>query len=301
MGWLSRRLGLTIDNLLGADVVTADSRLIRTSAEEEPDLFWAVRGGGGNFGVVTSFRFQMHPLGPVSVGRWVYPARDAAAVLRRFRSVAANARRELATAFTLTSAELVITAFWSGASDRSEETLAPFGMLDRHPSGSMGRTTFLALQSRGDEHFAWGRRYYAKGGFLADLDENAIAAMTESIACAPSRDTEVYVLQLGGAVADIVEGGTPYTGRDAAYYWIVEPVWDDKVDDERCIAWGRKAAAQLAAISLRGNYVNEQSEVGKDVAFSAYGKEKYDRLAKIKFRYDPSNLFRLNQNIEARA
>lgn len=299
MGWLSRRFGLTIDNLLGADLVLADGRLIRVSAEEEPDLFWGIRGGGGNFGVVTNFRFRMHPLGPVVVGRWAYAAHDAASVLQRFRALAADAARELTTAFTLTSATLAITAFWSGSADRAESVVAPFGRLGRHTSGSMGATPFLALQTRSDEHFAWGRRYYAKGGFLRDFDENAIEAIAESIRSAPTPDSEVYVLQLGGAVADIAEEATPYAGRNAAYYWIVEPVWDHKSDDERCLAWGRESASRLASISLRGNYVNEQSEVG--VASSAYGDEKYERLAKLKFRYDPANLFRLNQNIEAKA
>jgi FAD/FMN-containing dehydrogenase len=301
MGWLSRQLGLTIDSLLGADIVTADGRLIRTSAELEPDLFWGIRGGGGNFGVVTSFRFQMHPLGPVAVGRWAYPTRDAAGVLRGYRDLLAGAPRELTTAFTMTAGELAITALWSGASSRAENNLTPFGTLGRPASASMGEMTFLDLQSRSDDHFAWGRRYYAKGGYLGEVDEGAIGVMTGSIASAPSQHSEIYVIQLGGAIGDIAEEATPYAGRGAGHYWIVEPVWDDRADDERCIAWGRAAAARLAAMSLAGNYVNEQSEVGREVTHGAYGEEKYNRLAKLKHRYDPSNLFRLNQNIEARA
>jgi hypothetical protein len=116
------------------------------------------------------------------------------------------------------------------------------------------------------------------------------------MAAAPSEEAEVYMLQLGGAICDIDESATPYTGRAAAYYWIVEPAWDDPGGDEACVAWGRKTAARLAAHSLRGNYVNEQSETG--LAASAYGEDKYARLAMLKGRYDPTNLFRLNQNIE---
>ncbi len=298
MGWLSRRFGLTIDNLLSADIVTADGRLVHTSAEIEPDLFWGIRGGGGNFGVVTKFKFQMHPLGPVAVGRWVYAAHDCEAVLQGYRELAAAAPRELTTAFTLTIANLVITAFWSGFSEGAEAALAPFGTLARPLSGSLGSMAFVDFQSRSDEHFAWGRRYYAKGGYLREIDDRAIACLKDSIASSPTPDSELYVLQLGGAINDIDESATAFTGRAAGYYWIAEAVWDDGVDDERCIAWGRLAAKRLAAISLRGNYVNEQSDFGKDIALGAYGAEKYNRLAKLKARYDPTNLFRLNQNIE---
>jgi len=143
---------------------------------------------------------------------------------------------------------------------------------------------------------AWGRRCYAKGGYFGEIDDACIDAMVESIAAAPVADAEIYVLQLGGAVFDVDEAATPYAGRSASHYWIVEPVWDEKSDDEKCLAWGRETADRLAAHALRANYVNEQSESG--VALSAYGAEKYERLARLKARYDPTNLFRLNQNIE---
>ncbi|HKF61417.1 MAG TPA: FAD-binding oxidoreductase [Dongiaceae bacterium] len=300
MGWLSRRLGLTIDSLLGADIVTADGRLVRTSTELEPDLFWGIRGGGGNFGVVTSFRFRTHLLGPVAVGQWAYAAGGAAGVLSGYRDLVAGAPRELTTAFTITRSEIVISALWSGAPDHAEKILARFATLGRPVSVSLGGMTFLELQQRSDDHFSWGRRYYAKGGYLDEIHEGAIGAMTESIAIAPTPHSEIYVLQLGGAISDVAEEATPYTGRGAGHYWIVEPVWDSAADDERCIAWGRRSAAKLAAMSLAGNYINEQSEIGKEMTHGAYGPEKYDRLARLKHRYDPFNLFRLNQNIEAR-
>jgi FAD/FMN-containing dehydrogenase len=301
MGWLSRRFGLTIDNLLSVDIVTAHGRLIQTSADVEPDLFWAIRGGGGNFGVVTKFAFRMHRLGQVLVGSWVYPVAEARAVLRRYQELAADAPRELTTAFVLTSAGLLLTAFWSGTPDRAEAEVAPFGVLGRPQSGSMGDLTFLDLQKRSDERMAWNRRYYAKGGYLREVDDRAIDRLVDSIASAPSPDAEFYVLQLGGAVLDVDDDATAYTGRAANYYWLVESVWDDRADDERFLAWSRMAAGRLVEVSMRGNYVNEQGDFGKDVALGAYGEEKYNRLASLKARYDPTNLFRLNQNIEPRS
>ena len=158
--------------------------------------------------------------------------------------------------------------------------------------------TFLELQSRGDEHFAWGRRYYAKGGFMRAITGETIAALLDLVADAQTPDSELYFLQLGGAVADVAEDATAYSGRNAEFYWIAEPVWDDPADDERCMAWGRMAGRRLAKMSMEANYVNEQGDAGKEVAMRAYGATKYERLARLKARFDPSNLFRLNQNIE---
>src|SRR5262249_36390509 len=166
MGWLSRRFGLTIDSLLAVDIVIADGQLRHISADAEPDLFWAIRGGGGNFGVVTKFTFRMHPLGQVLVGSWTYPVGEAGAVLRRYRDLAAAAPRELTSGFVFTSGGLVMTAVWSGASNPSEAAVARFGGLGRTTSASLGGMTFLDLQRRSDDRMAWNRRYYAKGGGL---------------------------------------------------------------------------------------------------------------------------------------
>ena len=298
MGWLSRRFGLTIDSLAGADIVTADGRLVQTSPEVEPELFWGIRGGGGNFGVVTKFRFRMHPLGPVLIGQWNYPPATFRTALASYAEVAAKAPRELTSAVTLTSTNLSVTAVWSGSTHDAEATVSRYGRLAQSGSGKLGGLTFLQLQSRNDAHFAWGRRYYAKGGFLQDFDEHAIGCLLEAIADAPTTASELYILQLGGAIGDVDEGATAYSGRQAGFYWIAEPVWDLADADARCIAWGRLAGQRLSEISRAGNYVNEQADFGKDVAYDAYGAEKYKRLAKLKARFDPSNVFRLNQNIE---
>ncbi len=298
MGWLSRRFGLTIDSLLAVDIVTADGRSRHVSIDTDRDLFWAIRGGGGNFGVVTKFTFQMHPLGQVLVGIWAYSVADAGAVLGRLRNLVANSPRDLTAGFVLTPSGLRIIALWSGEADRAESALAPFGSLGKPKSASIGDLTFMGLQSMSDEDLAWNRRYYTKGGFFREIDDPAIERMVDCIASAPTEDAEIYVLQLGGAVSDIDEDATPYNGRAAGFYWIVQSGWDHEADDERIVAWNRMGAARLGEVSMSGNYVNEQAEFGKDVALDAYGEGKYGRLAELKARYDPDNLFRLNQNIE---
>ena len=218
MGWLSRRFGLTIDNLLGVDIVTAEGRLVRASAEEEPDLFWAVRGGGGNFGVVTTFRFRMHPLGPAISRRWAYPAADATDVLRRYREALSDAPRELTTMVILMRDELRMSALWSGSTYDAESALNRFGALGHATILSNGEMSYLELQRVSDERLAWGRRYYSKGGFVREMDDQVILAMAESMATVPIPEAEVYCLQIGGAVCDVDESATPYSGRAASHF-----------------------------------------------------------------------------------
>src|SRR5262245_50202624 len=162
MGWLSRRFGLTIDNLLGVDIVMADGRLLRINAEKEPDLFWAIRGGGGNFGVVTKFWFRIHPLGPTFIRRWSYPVAVPPAVLRRYREALQDAPREMTTLFILLPTELRLTALWSGSTHGAEAALARLGTLGSATPVPDCPKSFLELQRASDERMAWGRRYYAK-------------------------------------------------------------------------------------------------------------------------------------------
>jgi hypothetical protein len=271
MGWLSRRFGLTIDNLLGAEVVTADGRVIWASAESEPDLFWGLRGGGGNFGVVTRFKFRVHPLGPIVVGSWTYGPQDAEVVLENFERLSAGAPRELTSNFSYGSAELAVNACWSGPPQGAESAVAPFGKLALPLSGSFGSMAYVDLQKRNDEQMAWGQRYYSKGGFLGTIDRTAIGCMKQAIATAPTEGSDIYVLQLGGAITDTPEEATPYSGRAASYYWITSTAWTDRAEDARCLAWGRNAAKSLAAISMQGNYVNEQADIGKELPWAPMG------------------------------
>jgi FAD/FMN-containing dehydrogenase len=298
MGWLSRPYGLTIDSLVGVDIVTADGVLLRASAESEPDLFWALRGGGGNFGVVVAFEFQARVLGPVSAGKWVYPLADIHDAMVGAALIAADAPWELTISFSATREAVAVTAFWAGAPARADAALAPFGQLAASANGRHGPASFLDLQRRTDQHSAWGRRYYAKGGFVRNVDAALVDRIADALAEAPTDHSEVYVPQLGGAVADVDEDATAYSGREAGFYWVVEPIWDDSADDVLCLEWGRRHAGRLAELSMDANYVNEQADTGGDFPEQAYGSSKYERLRQIKARYDPSNLFRLNPNIE---
>jgi FAD/FMN-containing dehydrogenase len=295
MGYLSRRFGLTIDSLIEADIVTADGSVSRVAADERPDLFWAIRGGGGNFGVVTRFRFQMHELGPVSIRRWIFPAAATAETLMRYRDAAADAPREVTAAFIVTRDELRLRAILSGPMAGLVAGVERFAFRRGVEDPKMN-LTFVELQRVSDEYLPWGRRYYSKGGFLPAMDDRVIAVIADAVKESPLPDFEVYCLQLGGAVADVDEDATAYSGRAGAFYWISQGVWDSPEDDERAIAWCRRTAGRLGELSMKANYVNEQADTG--VAHGAYGESKYRRLAEIKGRYDPTNLFRLNQNIE---
>jgi FAD/FMN-containing dehydrogenase len=298
MGWLSRRFGLTIDSLIAAEICLADGRLLTVSQEEEPDLFWVLRGGGGNFGVVTKFVFRMHNLGSVLVRQWEYPRQHARAVLGAFAELAGRSPRCLTSSFAAKRDKVMITALWSGDLSGAEAAVAKFGKLAPSAIGAVGGATFLELQSRNDEIVAWGRRYYAKGGFFDEFAEPAIDAVSTGTADTPTPDSEVYAMQLGGAVCDVGEDDTAYSGRSAAFYWIAMAMWDDPADDAGCLGWGRSVGRGLANASSSRNYVNEQSDTG--IARQAYGAEKYERLVRIKSRFDPSNVFRLNQNIVPR-
>lgn len=293
MGWLSRRYGLSIDNLLAAEVVLADGSVVHASADNHPDLFWALRGGGGNFGLVTQFSFRLHPLGDTAVGYWEYDSRDSKAALENFRRLAAAAPREVTTNFAASRERLCVTAFSSGGLDL--HALEGFGRLAPGAEGDFGPQSFVDLQTRSDEASGWGHRFYGKGGFFSALSDEVIATILDAAGQTPVPSCEVYVIQLGGAIGDVDEQATAYTGRAADFYWIANCMWDDPALDKECMGWGRETGRRLALLSAAGNYVNEQSDTG--VAQQAYGGDKFTRLAAIKKRYDPANLFRLNQNI----
>ena len=188
MGWLSRRFGLTIDSLNSIDLITADGSEVHASINSEPEMFWGLRGGGGNFGVVTRFTYRMHPLGPVFVGNWQYPVTHLAQLLAKFHGLSDIAPRELTTGLHIAGTDVSVTAFWSGESAKAEEMLAPFGKLASGAAGGQGEVSFIAHQSRSDEIVRWGRRYYSKGGFFGDFSEAIIAELTSAMANMPTPD-----------------------------------------------------------------------------------------------------------------
>ena len=294
MGYLSRRFGLTIDSLIEVDLVTADGRLSRVDAMVDPELFWGLRGGGGNFGIVTRFRFRMHDLGPVLIGRWTHPASATREVLARYLDAIAETPRTLTSAFDVTRDGIEVRAVWTGSTQGAEAGVARFDF----PGGVAepdGTASFVELQRAADDALPWGRRYYSKGGFLAELDQRVIDVIVDAVAGSPLPELEVYCLQLGGAVGDVGDDATAYAGRAAAFYWIAQGAWDDPADDDRAIDWCRATARRLGDLSMSTNYVNEQADTG--IAQSAYGDTTYRRLGRLKGRYDPANVFRLNQNI----
>ncbi len=297
MGWLSRRFGLTIDSLEQVRIVLADGRAIDVDDRSDPDLFWALRGGGGNFGVVTRFRFGMRRLGQVVIGEWHWPLSAAREVLRQLSRLDHESPRWRTSSLTVGLEGINLTVLASGP-EAEWAAISSYGAIAGGGDGGRLSRSFVEFQRRNDEADGWGLRVYARGGYFAELDETVIEGMMSSFADAPNGNSRIYLIQLGGAGSDVAEDATAYSGRGAGYYWITTPAWTDPAEDEVQFAWGRSTGRKLAALSEAGNYVNEQSDSGGEVARSAYGPAKYRRLAALKARVDPGNLFRLNQNIK---
>ena len=244
---------------------------------------------------MTRFRFRMHELGPVSIRRWNAPAAATAPTLRAYRDSVADAPRELTTALIASRDALHLRGIATGPDPFAHAVLEELAFPDAVPDPD-AETSFLALQRASDDVLPWGRRYYSKGGFLAELNDRSIEVIAEALADAPMPEVEVYCLQLGGAVGHVDDAATAYSGRRAGFYWISQGAWDSPRDDERAIAWCRATAGRLESLSMAANYVNEQADTG--IAKASYGVSTYGRLAELKARYDPANVFRLNQNVE---
>jgi FAD/FMN-containing dehydrogenase len=311
MGWTTRKLGLTVDNLISADVVTADGKLVRASATENPDLFWALRGGGGNFGIVTSFEFKLHPLGPeVLSGLVVHPLEMAGELLPQFRRIAREAPDELTIWVIMRKAPplpflpaewhgrevLVFAACYAGDLKEGEKALKGLRSLGKPIADVIAPHPFSAWQAAFDPLLTPGARNYWKSHDFADLPDPAINAILKGVRELPSPECEVFIAHVGGAMARIPVNATPWPNRDAHFIMNVHTRWQDEAQDQACIAWARhlfKATAPFASDSV---YVNFMPDDENDRVEKAYGTN-YRRLAEIKRRYDPANLFRMNQNI----
>ncbi len=311
-GWLSRKYGLTVDNLLSADVVTAAGELLRASAEDHPDLFWAIRGGGGNFGVVTSFEFGLHRVGPeVLAGLVVHPYANARDVLRAYRDRAAQAPDELACWVVMRQApplpflpaevhgkEVVVLAMChTGDLAQAERDAAPLRAIGTPIADAVGPLPFVGWQAAFDPLLTPGVRNYWKSHDFKALGDEVLDIAVEFAGRLPSPHCEVFFGQLGGAINRKPVDATAYPHRDAEFVMNVHTRWTDPADDATCIAWARELFDAMAPHATGGVYVNFMPEdEGQRVRTGAYGAN-WARLARIKSKYDPGNLFRMNQNV----
>ena len=313
VGHLRRKHGLSIDNLLSVDIVTADGRLRRASATENEDLFWAVRGAGSNFGVVTSFEFRAHPVCPmVMVGAVFYPQDAARDVLPAWRDYMASAPDELSSlAFFWNvpphepfppehhGAPVVIVAgVYSGSVEDGEPVVQPLRQLAEPLLDMSGPWPWLGLQSGFDALFPPGDLRYWKSRALADLPDEAIDEIADWGARRPTPLTDITIWHHGGAMSRVDEGATAYAGRDAPFLVTGEVSWTDPAQSDEAIEWGRDFWAAMGRHSTGGLYLNFPGlgEEKEELVKAGYGAN-YERLAKLKAEYDPDNLFRMNLNI----
>ena len=310
-GWLSRKYGMTIDNLLAADVVTADGRLLRADDKNNADLFWAIRGGGGNFGIVTRFEFQLHPVGPeVLAGLMVFSLQEGGAVLKQYReyckqlgedtSVWAVLRKAPPLPFlpaTAHGTEVVVLALCHvGDARAGERAIAPLHKFGTVLGEWVAVQPYRAWQQAFDPLLAPGARNYWKSHNFADLSDGAIDVAVKYVGKLPSPHCEIFFGLIGGATARPATDATAYSHRDAVYVCNVHGRWETPAEDRACIEWARDFFRDAAPFATGGVYVNFLTEDEPDRIKAAYGPG-YDRLATAKRKYDPQNLFRMNQNI----
>jgi FAD/FMN-containing dehydrogenase len=302
-GFLMRRYGLACDNLLSADVVTADGRWLRASATEHAELFWGLRGGGGNFGAVTSFEYRLHPLGTMLAGMVIYPLTQATAFLRRYREVTRTAPDELGSLVALgtlpdgTQAAVLLVGY-SGPIADGEKLLRPLREFGPPLADQVGPVPYAALQGISEHFNPRGYRNYLKTNYLTDLSDDAIDILVERYASVPAPYTHIVVEHMGGAVSRMDQQATAYNYREAQYNFLIVGMWTDPAQDARGISWVRSLWQALQPFSSGHIYVNYESDVGVDRVQAAYGAAKYDRLVALKNTYDPTNMFRLNANIK---
>lgn len=312
-GWLVRKHGLALDNLLSVDIVTADGRLLSASTDENADLFWGVRGAGANFGAVTSFEFQVHPVGTVLAGPVIHPFERASEVLRTFRSYVPSAPDELTWGvllFTIPESPafppplrgkrvVALVVCYAGPIEAGEAWLRPVREFGPPLADLVEPMPFSVAQVSAD--FIWppGYRNYWKSTYLRDLDDAAIDTIVEHFARVPSPNTVVVLDHNGGgAISRVGTLETAYVHRNLTYNFLVTSAWRDAADDERNIAWTRALWSALQPSAANALYINFTSDHDAAAMRNAYPHEVRERLVALKNRYDPTNLFRMNHNIE---
>lgn len=310
-GYLARRYGLTIDNLLAADVVLADGRRVTASAGENADLFWALRGGGGNFGVVTSFLFQAHTVATVYGGPIIWPVSQAEEILRWYRDFIVDAPRELYGWFGFHrvptgsplpeelhgAAGCAITWCYTGPLEQAEAIFAPIRALGTPVLDLAGPMPYPALQSMFDQiYYPPGLQWYWKADFVKELDDEALAVHLDFGANLPSELSTMHLYPIDGAVHDVAPGETAFSYRDVTWSSVIVGVDADPANAERITEWAKAYWSALHSHSAGGGYVNFMMEEGQDRIQATY-RDNYERLVAVKKQYDPDNLFHVNQNI----
>jgi FAD/FMN-containing dehydrogenase len=312
IGWLMRRHGLTCDNLVAADIVLADGQFLRVSERENADLLWGLRGGGGNFGIVTAFQYRLHSVGPqVLAGVILHPAERAGEVLRFYRDYIAGAPDDLSTIVNLRKAPpapflpphlhgravVVIAVCYAGSVEDGERVLAPLRRFGEPLIDLIERKPYTAHQGMFDASVPHGLRYYWKSHYFGPLSDATIDTLIAHAWKAPSPSSYTIMFHLGGAIRRIDGAATAFEDRSAEHALNINAVWTDPQANEANVAWARGFWEATHPHSTGGVYVNFLGEDGEARVRAAYGPEKYLRLAALKRKYDPTNLFRLNQNI----
>jgi FAD/FMN-containing dehydrogenase len=310
IGYLSRRYGLSCDNLLSAEVVTADGRVITASESDHADLFWALRGGGGNFGVVTAFEYRLHPVANIYGGPIAYPVDRADEVLRFFREYIAEAPEELGgfvgfhlapplpflpEAWHFKNVCLAVPC-WTGPIERGEEMIRPFLDVVEPVGFHVGEMPYPALNTLFDPLLPAGLQHYWKASFARELSDDAIAVHVEHGARVPAIQCAVHLYPIDGAVQRVGADETAFAYRDVNFAPVIAGMWEDPADNDRNIAWVRDYYEALEPYSAEGGYINfmDGDDQGR---IRANYRGNYERLAGVKTTYDPTNLFHLNQNI----
>ena len=300
LGWLMRSYGMACDNLVGAEVVTADGQVRRASASENTDLFWALRGGGGNFGVVTQFDYQVHPVSTVLGGMLIYPLARARDMMRFYRDFTSTAPDALTVFCALMHSPdgHPIVAFvicYNGPVDEGERTIKAIRDFETPIAGEVGPMPYTALQTMLDAGFPHGLQVHWRSEFVTSIPDALIEATVSSFERVPSPLSAILIEQFGGAVSRVPADATAFDQRDSAYNLVIVSRWADPADAGPNVAWARatsEAAKPFTNGRLYLNYVGPGESPAR-----AFSPEKFAKLASIKKKYDPTNLFRINQNI----
>jgi len=312
VGYLTRGFGLSIDNLISADVVTADGRFLVASEEENADLFWALRGGGGNFGVCTSFEYRLHPVKDVYWGPMFYEIEETESIFRFYREYIKDAPEQMGVfpAFQIApplpfipedrhgDMFVALVACWTGPVDEGEAAFKPFHDVAKVVAEHVGPVPFPAINAAFDGLFPKGLRQYWKGNYVRELTDDAIAVHFEHGPKAPTASSTMHLYPIDGACHRVAQDATAFGHRDANWSMVMISGWDDPAADKANVQWVRDYSAAIAPHSQAGGYVNFMSEDDGDRVKANYGSN-YERLAGIKRQYDPDNVFHVNQNIGA--